>query len=188
MDPAGNRIVIRDKKHEHDFPMQPGVLDQNSVTLAIAQDLANGKRGTLSYPVATKSNVEVQRYQVGKEETLRLPAGAVRTVVVTRLRDTPNGRVTAYWFGLDNGYVPARIVQNELQWRLVGSQPASLIALEGHYVRRGAISNIIGSWQLASGRMPGPIAALFARPHQRSRAIMPDSWRRGPPSFSSMFS
>ncbi|HTA64445.1 MAG TPA: DUF3108 domain-containing protein [Xanthomonadaceae bacterium] len=126
VDPAGNRIVIRDKKHEHDFPMQPGVLDQNSVTLAIAQDLANGKRGTLSYPVATRNNVEVQRFQVGKEETVQVPAGAVRTVVVTRLRDTPNGRVTAYWFGLDNGFVPARIVQNEPNG---DSWEASLVSL-----------------------------------------------------------
>lgn len=113
VDPAGNSIVIRDKKHVQSFPMQAGVLDPNSVTLAIAQDLATGKRGTLSYPVATRSNVETQRYVVGKQQVLQVPAGSLRTIVVTRLRDTPNGRVTAYWFGLDNGYLPVRIVQNE---------------------------------------------------------------------------
>jgi len=113
VDPASNSIVIRDKKHEQSFPMQAGVLDQSSVTLAIARDLADGKRGTLSYVVATRSAVETQRYVVGKEQPLQVPAGSLRTIVVTRLRDTPNGRVTAYWFGLDNGFVPVRIVQNE---------------------------------------------------------------------------
>jgi hypothetical protein len=113
VEPATNRIVIRDKKHTREFPITPGVLDQHAVTLAIAQDLANGKHGTLSYPVATKDNVDTQRYQVGKEETLKVPAGSLRTVVVTRLRESANGRTTVSWFGLDNGYVPVRVVQTE---------------------------------------------------------------------------
>lgn len=126
VDPASNEIVIRDKKHVQTFPMRSGVLDPNSVTLAIAQDLAAGKRGTFSYSVATRSNVETQRYVVGKEQTLQVPAGSLRTIVVTRLRDTPNGRVTAYWFGLDNGFVPVRIVQNEPNGE---SWVASLVSL-----------------------------------------------------------
>ncbi len=126
VDPSSNTIVIRDKKHEQSFPMQAGVLDQNSVTLAIAQDLANGKRGTLSYPVATRSEVAVQHYVIGAEQTLQVPAGSLRTIVVTRQRDTPNGRVTAYWFGLDNGFVPVRIVQNEPNGE---SWVASLVSL-----------------------------------------------------------
>lgn len=113
VDPATRTIVIRDKKHEQSFPLQAGVLDANSVTLAIASDLADGKRGPLSYPVATRRDVETQHYLVGKQATLQVPAGAMRTIVVTRKRDTPNGRVTAYWFGVDDGFVPVRIVQNE---------------------------------------------------------------------------
>lgn len=113
VDAAARTIVIRDKKRELSFPLQAGVLDPNSVTLAIARDLADGKRGTLSYPVATRSAVETQRYVVGKESMLQVPAGSLRTIVVTRLRESSNGRVTAFWFGLDNGFVPVRIVQNE---------------------------------------------------------------------------
>jgi hypothetical protein len=126
VDPASHTILIRDKKHQQSFPMQPGLLDQNSVTLAIARDLANGKRGTLTYPVATRSAVEMQHYVVGKEQSLQVPAGSLRAIVVTRQRDTPNGRVTAYWFGLDNGFVPVRIVQNEPSGE---SWVASLVSL-----------------------------------------------------------
>ena len=113
VDPASNRIVSRDRKRETEFPMRPGVLDQQSVTVAIAQDLASGKHGTLTYSVAGRNEVSTQRYQVGKQQTLRVPAGSQRTVAVTRLRDSAGGRVTASWFGLDNGFVPVRIVQTE---------------------------------------------------------------------------
>jgi len=113
VDPTGKRIVSRDKKHDTEYPMQPGVLDQQSVTVAIAQDLANGKHGTLTYRVAGRNEVSTQRYQVGKEQTLHVPAGPQRAITVTRLRDSAGGRVTASWFGLDNGFVPVRIVQTE---------------------------------------------------------------------------
>lgn len=126
VDPVRNTITIADRKHRQEFPLQAGVLDPNSVTLAIARDLAAGKRGTLSYPVATRSQVETQRFVVGAEKLLQVPAGSLRTIVVTRLRDTPNGRVTAWWFGLDNGFIPVRIVQNEPNGE---SWVASLVAV-----------------------------------------------------------
>jgi hypothetical protein len=113
VDAASGQIVTHDKKGEQQFPMQPGVLDRQSVTLAIAQDLAMGKRGTLNYNVADSDRVGAQRYQVGKEETVHVPAGALRTITVARLRDSGGGRTTVSWFGLDNGFVPVKIVQTE---------------------------------------------------------------------------
>ncbi|MEO8742934.1 MAG: DUF3108 domain-containing protein, partial [Lysobacteraceae bacterium] len=110
---ASGNIIGIDKGRAQEFPMQPGVLDRQAVTLAIAQDLASGKRGTLTYNIADSKHVDAQRYQVGKEETVRVPAGAIRTINVTRLRDGDSGRTTVSWFGLDNGFVPVRIVQTE---------------------------------------------------------------------------
>jgi hypothetical protein len=113
VDPAAGRIVSIDKGREQEFPMQPGVLDQSAVTLAIGQDLANGKRGTLSYPVATRDRVDIQHYKVGDETVLHLPSGSVRAIEVSRLRDSSNGRSTTSWFGLDNGFVLVRFLQDE---------------------------------------------------------------------------
>ncbi len=111
---ATGRIVSVDKKKgTQEFATQPGVLDRQSVTLGIANDLAAGKRGTLSYGVADASHVGTERYQVGKEQTINVPAGSIRTINVTRLRDSGGGRITTSWFGLDNGFVPVRIVQTE---------------------------------------------------------------------------
>ncbi len=113
VDAVAGRIVSVDKKHQQEFPMQSGVLDQQAVTLAIAQDLAAGKRGTLTYHVADRDHIGAQRYQVGKEQTVQVPAGSLRTINVARLRDSAGGRTTVSWFGLDNGFVPVRIVQTE---------------------------------------------------------------------------
>ena len=113
VDAASNRIITHDKHGDQQFPMQPGVLDRQAVTLAIAQDLAAGKRGTLNYNVADSDHVGAQRYQVGKEETVRVPAGTIRTITVARVRDSGGGRTTVSWFGLDNGFVPVKIVQTE---------------------------------------------------------------------------
>jgi hypothetical protein len=89
------------------------VLDRQSVTLAIAQDLANGKRGTLTYNIADSKHVEAQSFHVGKEEAERVPAGVIRTVSVARMRAEGKGRTTVSWYGLDNGFVPVRVVQTE---------------------------------------------------------------------------
>lgn len=113
VDAASGRIVTHDKKGDQEFPMQPGVLDRQAVTLAIAQDLAAGKHGTLHYNVADSDHIGSQRYQVGKEETTHVPAGSLRTITVARVRDSAGGRATVSWFGLDNGFVPVKIVQTE---------------------------------------------------------------------------
>ncbi len=113
VDPVAGRIVSTDKGREQEFPMQPGVLDQSAVNLAIAQDLANGKRGTLSYPVATRDKVDIQRYRVGGETVVQTPAGPIRAIEVARLRDSTNGRTTTSWFGVEKGYVMVRFLQDE---------------------------------------------------------------------------
>ena len=108
--PTTHRIAYHDDKRDNDYPMQPGVVDKLSLTLAIAQDLANGKRGVLNYLVAGRDQVDEQHYKVGNEEGLTLPAGPQRAIAVTRLLDGAKRKSTTYWFGLDNGFVPVRIV------------------------------------------------------------------------------
>jgi hypothetical protein len=109
-DPGTHHIAYHDNKHDNDYPMQPGVVDKLSLTLAIAQDLANGKRGVLNYPVAGRDQIDQQRFNVGKEEGLTVPAGPQRAIAVTRMLDGAKQKSTTYWFGLDNGFVPVRIV------------------------------------------------------------------------------
>jgi hypothetical protein len=113
VDAATGRIVTRDKHGDHEFPMQPGVLDRQAMIIAISRDLAAGKRGTLSYNIADTTHVATERYEASRQETLRVPAGEQRTIKVERIRDSSGGRSTTYWFGVDNGFVPVRIEQVE---------------------------------------------------------------------------
>lgn len=113
IDVEGDRIVSNDKHGRHEFPMQNGVLDHQSLSVAMAQDLASGKRGTLSYTVVDRDEMNQQRYQVGKQATSKVPAGAIPTIAVVRMRDSGNNRVTTSWLGIDNGFVPVRVVQTE---------------------------------------------------------------------------
>lgn len=124
--PATHSVSVQDDKHSYEYPMQPGVVDKLSLTVAIAQDLANGKRGTLTYPVAGRDHVASQQYQVGAEEKVALPAGSQRAVKVSRVVDADaKGKSTTYWFGLDNGFVPVRIVHSDKD----GTEELKLVSL-----------------------------------------------------------
>ena len=110
-DPAAGRIVSRDRG-ERVFAFAPGVLDRQSVMLAVGCDLAAGKRDALTYTVVDRDEFGPQRYRVGAEESVQTPAGTLRALRVERLRD---GRVgtTVTWFGIEQGFLPVRVLQTE---------------------------------------------------------------------------
>lgn len=113
IDAAAGRIVSRDKNGEHVFPYQTGVLDRHAVTLALMQDVAAGKRGELRYPVVDRARLEQQRFRIGAIETVATPGGPRQAVKVERIRDSAEGRTTTVWLGVDNGFVPVKVLQDE---------------------------------------------------------------------------
>lgn len=109
---SGEAITSRDHHGEYRFPAQSGVLDRQIVGLALARDLAAGRRGELTYPVVDREQLEPHRYRVLGEEAVQVPAGELRAIKVERLRENSD-RTTTTWFGLDQGLVPVRIVQRD---------------------------------------------------------------------------
>ncbi|MCX7563811.1 DUF3108 domain-containing protein [Xanthomonadaceae bacterium XH05] len=105
-------IVSRDHRGEYRFPVQAGTLDRQIVSLALARDLAAGHRNVLTYPVVDRERLEPQRYRSLGEEPVQVPAGTLRALKVERLREDSD-RSTVTWFGLDNGLVPVRILQQD---------------------------------------------------------------------------
>ena len=95
------------------LPYQPGMLDRHGLTAAIMSDLAAGAQGQLSYVVAGRNEVEVQRYAVAASVRLTTAVGVLRAVRVERIRDGGNGRVTKIWFARERGWLPLRIKQYE---------------------------------------------------------------------------
>ena len=78
---GANGITSRDHRGTYHFPAQPGVVDRQIASLALALELAAGQRGKLSLPVADRERLEKQRYRVRGEETLDLPAGQQTTFI-----------------------------------------------------------------------------------------------------------
>ncbi len=113
VDPAGKRILSRDKRGEHDFAYKSGALDRQAATLALAQDVAAGKRGALVYDVVDRANFEPERYRVAGEESVQTPAGTLAAIKVERVREDGGGRTTTLWLGKAQNYLPVRTVQRE---------------------------------------------------------------------------
>ena len=105
-------IVSRDHRGEYRFPAQAGVIDQQAVALALAMDLAAKHRGELEFNVVDREQLEPQTYRVAGEDTVQVPAGLLRAVKVERVRADAR-RSTTTWFGIEQGWVPVRILQAE---------------------------------------------------------------------------
>jgi hypothetical protein len=112
-EPQQARIVSRDREREHVFAFQPGVLDRQAVVLALALDLAAGRRDALAYLVVDRDELGPQRYGVTGEETLQTAAGPMRTLRVERVRPGARARTTTSWLGLEQSFLPVRVLQRE---------------------------------------------------------------------------
>lgn len=104
--------VLVDESGEHRYATVPGLIDRQSVTLALAADLLRGATN-FDYSVAVKDRVEEMRYVRGAEETLNVPAGTYRTVVLQREGDADDDRrrIARSWFAESLGWLPAQIEQ-----------------------------------------------------------------------------
>ena len=122
------RIVSRDKDREFGFDLQPDVLDRQAVSLALTRDVAAGKRDVLTYTVVDRDELGPQRYRVAGEERVTTPAGNLAAIRVERERENDTrGRKTTSWLGVEQGFVPVRILQTEadgdsFEMRLISMQ------------------------------------------------------------------
>lgn len=121
VDHAGGRIISRDSRDDNVdqlLPLADGVLDRQSASLALADDLAKGASGMLYYPVVGRHAIDTWQFEVGAPEPIDTPAGHFDAVTATRIRDDDDGRVTRTWFARlptpsAHGMVPVRIEQTE---------------------------------------------------------------------------
>jgi hypothetical protein len=113
VDAASGHITSVDKDKSYSLAYQPGVLDQNSINVALINDLAAGKRGDLVYTVVNKGALSTQRYRVAGAVDLPTALGNQHAIKVERIRDNADGRSTTIWFAVDHGFVPLRVEQHE---------------------------------------------------------------------------
>ena len=112
-DPAGKSIISRDRDREYRFDFSPGVLDRQAVSLALSRDVAAGKRDVLTYTVVDRDELDTQTFRIGAQEHVTTPAGKLDALRVERERTDARGRKTTSWLGVEQGYIPVRILQTE---------------------------------------------------------------------------
>lgn len=106
-----NEVVVKEDG-EHRYATVPGLIDRQSVTLALAADLMRGAK-TFNYKVAVADQVEDMEYVLDAPDTVTVPAGRYDTAVVKRDRMGRNHRrrVSRSWFASSLGWLPVQIEQ-----------------------------------------------------------------------------
>lgn len=113
VNPQASTIESLDREKSYTLKYQAGVLDRHAVTVAVMQDLAQGKSGDLLYSVADRDELQTHLYRVVGKEKMQTTLGVLNAAKVQRIRETANGRVTTLWLGTDKQFVPIRIEQKE---------------------------------------------------------------------------
>lgn len=105
---------VREGKSDFRYALVPGTIDRQSVTLAIAADLMRNA-STFDYKVAVKDHIEDMRYQRGETETLKVPAGEFKAVLMRRDGEpgADRRRVARSWFAQSLGWMPVQIEQTQ---------------------------------------------------------------------------
>ncbi len=106
-------IVSQDKDKTYSLKYQPGVLDRHAITVAIMQDLLQGKSGDLVYPVADREQLNNQLYRLMGKEKMDTTLGSFNSVKVERIRENANGKTTTLWLAVNKQFLPLRIEQTE---------------------------------------------------------------------------
>ena len=105
-----NEVKVSEGGEEFRYPIAAGIIDRQSVTLALAGDLMRGA-STFDYKVAVKDRIEDMRYMRGATETLQVPAGEFKAVLMQREGEpgADRKRVARSWFAESLGWLPVQI-------------------------------------------------------------------------------
>lgn len=108
------QVHVSEGGHDFSYATTAGLIDRQSVTLALAGDLMRGA-STFDYKVAVKDRIEDMRYTRGATETLKVPGGEFKAVLMRRDGEpgSDRKRVARSWFAESLGWLPVQIEQTE---------------------------------------------------------------------------
>ena len=109
-----NEVRVNEGGNDFRYAAEPGLIDRQAVTLALAADLVRGA-SAFEYKVAVKDHVEDMRYERKAMETLQLPAGEYKAQLMQRIGEpgADRRRVARSWFAESLGWMPVQIEQTE---------------------------------------------------------------------------
>lgn len=105
----GNTVQMDDNGKQHSYPMQAGMVERNTLPLALGIALRDGAKSA-SFPVGGRQAIEMQTFKVTASEKVSVPAGSFDAVRVDR---TDQNRDFSAWYVPTKYPVPVKIAQKD---------------------------------------------------------------------------
>ncbi len=109
VDWANKLVTVNDGKGPTSYPVTAGMVERNTLSLAIGVALRDGKQQA-SLPVAVRQQVETQNFKVTGKETVKVPAGSFKTERVDRADAERN---FSAWYAPKRYPVPVKLAQKD---------------------------------------------------------------------------
>ncbi|GAA3959380.1 hypothetical protein GCM10022278_17070 [Allohahella marinimesophila] len=111
-DYEADKVHVNRDGDKLDAPLTKDLLDKLGYQLQLRMDLASGL-SEMSYDVAHRSGSRKMEFAVIGEETITANGSQVPSVIVERVRDEDDGRMTKLWFAKNLNYVLVKMEQKE---------------------------------------------------------------------------
>ena len=103
------QVSVDDGKGASTYAAQPGMVDRNTLSLALGLALRSGKQ-SVALPVGVKQNVEQQQFKVQGTETVQVPAGSFQAERVAR---TDSDKHFEAWYVPKHFVLPVKMAQSD---------------------------------------------------------------------------
>ena len=109
VDWAKKQVTVDEGKGPQTYPSSPGMVERNTLALALGLALRNGKQ-QVALPVAVRQEVQVQNFKVTGKETVKVPAGSFDAKRIDR---TDADRGFSAWYAPDRYPLPVKLSQHD---------------------------------------------------------------------------
>ena len=103
------QVTVDEGKHPTTYSAQPGMVERNTLPLAIGLALRDGKQ-EIVLPVAVRQKVEDQHFKVTGTESVEVPAGSFQALRVER---TDADRGFSAWYVPKRYPLPIKLAQHD---------------------------------------------------------------------------
>lgn len=116
---ASSRVTGTVGRKKVDLPTQPGLLDTQSVQVALMQELLSG-RMPARFVLIDEGRIKDYRYAVEGSELIDSPLGQHRVDIFSSRRPNSN-KATFFWSAPDLGYIPLKVERRngrDVEWSM----------------------------------------------------------------------
>lgn len=109
VDWASGQVTVQDGKRDSRYAAQPGMVERNTLPLALGLALRQGQR-EVALPVAVRQTVQRQEFKVTATQSVDVPAGHFNALQVER---TDADRGFTAWYAPKRYPLPVKLAQHD---------------------------------------------------------------------------